>query len=89
MLYDISPSVLRQEMSQQGKGSDWIRLVFAHPFPFNNGAPVASTNFISDGKFQRRPQASLALFRSISAEVPTNGWAQSSPYPVSPFSQVG
>ncbi len=26
------------------KGSDWIRLVFAHPFPLNNGAPVASAN---------------------------------------------
>ncbi len=27
------------------KGSDWIRLVFAHPFPFNSGAPIASANF--------------------------------------------
>ncbi len=27
------------------KGSDWIRLVFAHPFPLNNRAPVASTSF--------------------------------------------
>ncbi len=32
------------------KGSDWIRLVFAHPFPLNNGAPIVSANFISDGK---------------------------------------
>ncbi len=30
------------------KGSDWIRLEFAHPFPLNNGAPIASANFISD-----------------------------------------
>ncbi len=33
-----------------GKGFDWIRLVSAHPFPLNNGTPVASANFISDGK---------------------------------------
>ena len=34
------------------KGSDWIRLVFSHPFPLNSGAPIASGNFISDGKVQ-------------------------------------
>ena len=34
------------------KGSDWIRLVFAHPFKLNSGAPIASANFISDGKVQ-------------------------------------
>ncbi len=34
------------------KGSDWIRLVFAVPFPLNSGAPDASANFISDGKVQ-------------------------------------
>ncbi len=34
------------------KASDWIRLVFAHLFPLNNRAPVASANFISDGKVQ-------------------------------------
>ncbi len=28
------------------KGSDWIRLLFAHPFPLNSGAPIASANFI-------------------------------------------
>ncbi len=31
------------------KGSDWISLVFAHPFPWNSKAPIASVNFISDG----------------------------------------
>ncbi len=35
------------------KDSDWIRLVFAQPFPLNNGALVASANFISDGKVQQ------------------------------------
>ncbi len=34
------------------KGSDWIRLVFAHVFPLNSRAPIASANFISDGKVQ-------------------------------------
>ena len=28
------------------KGSNWIWLVFAHPFPLNSGAPIASANFI-------------------------------------------
>ena len=37
------------------KGSDWIRLVFAHPFPLNSEAPIASANFISNGKFQVSP----------------------------------
>ena len=34
------------------KGSDRIRLVFAHPFPLNSGAPTAFANFISDGNVQ-------------------------------------
>ncbi len=38
-----------------GRASDWIWLVFAHPFALNNGAPVASANFISDGKVQVSP----------------------------------
>ena len=37
------------------KGSDWIRLVFAHPSPLNSGAPIASANLISDGKVQVSP----------------------------------
>ncbi len=32
------------------KRSDWIRLVFAHPFPLNSGAPIAPANFIVDDK---------------------------------------
>ena len=40
-------------------GSDWIRLVFAHPFPLNNGAPIASANFISDGKVQVSPYLAI------------------------------
>ncbi len=31
-------------------GSGWIRLVLAHPFSLNSGAPIASANFIIDGK---------------------------------------
>ena len=27
-------------------GSDWIRLVFAHLFPLNSGAPIASAHRI-------------------------------------------
>ncbi len=37
------------------KGSDWIRLVFAHLFPLNSRAPIASGNFILDGKVQVSP----------------------------------
>ena len=66
-----------------GKGSDWIWLVFAHPLPLNNGAPVASTNFISDGKVQ---VSKLLTSTVMGAPLyKTNGWAQSSPYPVSPL----
>ncbi len=43
------------------KGSDWIRLVFAHPFPLNSGAPIAFANFISDGKFQVSPYWGLGV----------------------------
>ncbi len=32
------------------KGSDWIRLVFAHPFPLNSRTPIASANFIAHRK---------------------------------------
>ncbi len=34
------------------KGPDWKRLLFAHLFPLNRRAPIASVNFISDGKVQ-------------------------------------
>ena len=43
------------------KGSDWISLVFAHPFPLNSGAPIASANFISDGKVQVSPYLAIPL----------------------------
>ena len=61
------------------KGSDWIRLVFAHPFPVNSGAPIASGNFISDGKVQ---VLSYTLIMDLSQQMgatlfKTNGWAQS------------
>ncbi len=41
-----------KEEGSTSKGSDWIRLVFAHLFPLNSGAPIASGNIISDGKIQ-------------------------------------
>ncbi len=39
--------VTKYWLNSIGKGSDWIRLVFAHTFPLNSGAPIASANFIS------------------------------------------
>ncbi len=51
-------------IQQSKKGSDWIRLVFAHLFPLNNGAPVASANLISGGKVQVHPH---------DGACPTNG----------------
>ncbi len=29
------------------KGSDWIRLEFAHPFPLNSGAAIVSANGVA------------------------------------------
>ncbi len=103
------------------KGSDWIRLVFAHPFPLNSRAPIASANFIAHGKVQVSPYDTLedCFCLVLRAEIfpkpitfcyghiwgcflmmepaplmwaplfKTNGWAQSSPYPVSPFELNG
>ncbi len=73
----------------KGKGSDWIRLEFAHLFPWNSGAPIASANFISDGKVQVSPYgvASSCILMKEPAQLmgaplfKTNRWAQSSPYP--------
>ena len=46
-----APIYNKSEMfNNLAKGSDWIRLVFAHPFLLNSGAPIASGNFILDGK---------------------------------------
>ncbi len=72
---------------------DRIRLVFAHPFPLNCGAPFASANFISDGKVQVSTYgvaSSYTLMMKLAQLMgapffKTNGWAQSGPYPVSPF----
>ncbi len=67
------------------KGSDCIRLVFAHPSPLNSGAPIASANFISDGKVQVCPYG-VASSNTLIMELAqlmgaplfkTNGWAQS------------
>ncbi len=69
------------------KGSDWIRLVLAHLFPLNSRAPIASANFNANGKVQVSPYT-LMMEPAQLMEAPllkTNGWAQSSPYPVSPF----
>ncbi len=52
----------------------------------NNGAPVASATFISDGKVQVSPYLMMELAQLMGAPLfKTNGRAQSSPYPVSPF----
>ncbi len=71
----------------KSKGSDWITLVFAHKFPLNNRAPVASTNLFSDDKVQVSSYTlMMELAQLMGAPLfKTNGWAQSSPYPVSPF----
>ncbi len=65
------------------KGSDWIRLVFAHPFPLNNRALVASANFILDGKVQVSPFTLMMECAQLMGAplFKTNGWAQSSTYP--------
>ncbi len=81
------------------KGSDWIRLEFAHPFPMNSEAPIASANFISDGKVQVSPYLAIwgcFIIHTHEGACPTNGaplfktngWAQSSPYPVRPFKSL-
>ena len=62
-----------------GKGSDWIRLVFAHPFPLNSEAPIASANLISDGKVQVSPSYTLKMELAQLMGAPlfkTNRWAQ-------------
>ncbi len=77
------------------KGSDWIRLVFTYPFPLNSRAPIASANFIAHGKVM----ATYGVASSYTLMMDTaqlmgaplfkiNGWAQSSPYPVSPFGML-
>ncbi len=72
------------------KGSDWIRLVFAHPFALNGRAPIPSANFISDGKVQVSPYTlMMELAQLIGAPLfKTKGWAQSSPHQVSPFAMT-
>ncbi len=67
------------------KGSDWIRLVFAHPFPMNSRAPIALENIISDGKVQVSSYG-VALSYTLIMDLAQlmgapllkiNGWAQS------------
>ncbi len=73
------------DQSHKQKGSDWIRLVFAHLFPLNSGAPIASANFNSDGNVQVFT-IMIELAQLMGAPLfKTDGLAQSSPYPVSPF----
>ena len=61
----------------------WIRLVFAHLFPFNTGAPITSANFISDDKVHT---LMIELAQLMGAPLfKTNRLAQSSPFPVRPF----
>ena len=68
------------------KGSDWIRLLFAHLFPLNSRDAIASAHFIL-GCFTT--YASWLLH--FSCEPPTRetkGWAQSSPFPARLFSDL-
>ncbi len=59
------------------KGFDWISLVFAHPFSLNSEPLFASANLM------------MELAQLIGASLfKTNGWAKSSPYPVSPFDRI-
>ena len=53
--YSLTPFMLF--IPARPKGSDLIRLVF----PLNNGAPVASANFYSDGKVQVSPYLAIQL----------------------------
>ena len=64
---------------------DWIRLVFAHPFPLDSRAPIASANIIAHGKVQVSPLMMEPAQLMGAPLFKTKGWAQSSPYPVSPF----
>ncbi len=50
------------------KGSDWIRLVFAHPFPLNSRARIASANFIAYGKVQVSPYSLCQKKRTFNLE---------------------
>ncbi len=61
-------------LSNVYNGSDWIRLVFAHPFPLNSGAPIASANFISDRKVHYTHQWwSLPNLWGLSYSRPSDG----------------
>ena len=73
------------------KGCDWIRLIFAHRFPLNSRAPIAS--FIKPKTFVMATYGAassytlmLELAQLMGAPfIKTYRWAQSSPYPVIPF----
>ncbi len=65
--------LLLQISFKMSKGSDWIRLVFAHPFPLNSGAPIMATYRVASSCTLIMELAQLMgvpLFK-------TNGWAQS------------
>ena len=50
------------------KGSDWIRLVFAHPFPLNIGAPIASANCPTNGDSVIQDQR-VGTIKSLSSQT--------------------
>ncbi len=78
-------NICGQKLNHNRKGSDWISLVFAHLFPLNSGAPIASGNVISYGKVQVSPYGvalSCTLIMDLAQLIgapllKTNGWAQS------------
>ncbi len=46
LLHTTTIQAIQYTVNFTAKGSDWKRLIFAHPFPLNSGAPIASANFI-------------------------------------------
>ena len=54
------------------KGSDWMRLIFAFPFPLNSGAHIASAHFISNSKDEVSP-CSINHGHSYNGAGLTNG----------------
>ncbi len=64
-------------VASSSKGSDWIRPVFAHPFPLNSGAPIASGNFMATYGDALSYTLIMDLAQLMGAPLfKTNGWTQ-------------
>ncbi len=57
---------------QPHKGSDQIRLVFAHPFPLNNRASSASQTSFQMARFKYLKHFDMATY-GVASSYPTNG----------------